>query len=81
MTRLARGFIALVVVVAASAGAEAIAHSPVADAAPASGPPRFSHVVEVFLENETATATWENAADAPNLQKVRAMGAYIPNFF
>ncbi|MBV8303861.1 MAG: hypothetical protein JOZ04_06600 [Acidimicrobiia bacterium] len=43
--------------------------------------PRFSHVVEVFLENEDATATWEDAAKAPALQALRKQGAYIPNFF
>jgi hypothetical protein len=80
MRHLVRCLIALVVVVAASAGVGALGRQPVADAAPAPLP-RFSHVVEVFLENETATSTWENAADAPELQKVRAMGAYIPNFF
>ena len=43
--------------------------------------PRFSHVVEVFLENENATATWEDPAHAPALQELRKQGAYIPNFF
>jgi hypothetical protein len=50
----------------------------VSQAAPAV--PRFSHVVEVFLENESASATWENSANTA-LQQARAMGAYIPNFF
>jgi hypothetical protein len=43
--------------------------------------PRFSHVVEVFLENESATSTWEDAAHAPALQQVRQLGAYIPAFY
>ena len=81
MTRLVRSLTALATVIAAGAGMATATSAPVA-AAPASGPvPRFSHVVEVFLENETATSTWEDAAHAPDLQKVRAMGAYIPSFF
>jgi hypothetical protein len=55
------------------------AFAPRATAAPVV--PRFSHVVEVFLENETATSTWEDAAAAPALQDLRKQGAYIPNFF
>jgi len=43
--------------------------------------PRFSHVVEVFLENETATSTWEDPVHAPALQELRKQGAYIPSFY
>jgi hypothetical protein len=43
--------------------------------------PRFSHVVELFLENENATATWESTAAAPHLAQLRTTGAYIPNFY
>ena len=42
--------------------------------------PRFSHVVEVFLENEEAGKTWE-AGGPPHLQAIRQAGLYIPNFF
>ena len=50
--------------------------------APAATPvPRFSHVVEVFLENETATSTWEDPVHAPALQELRKQGAYIPAFY
>lgn len=54
----------------------AMAHTGAATAPP----PRFSHVVEVFLENEGATSTWE-APGYLGLQQVRAQGAYIPNFY
>jgi len=50
-----------------------------ADAAPAV--PKFSHVVEVFLENQNATATWEDPVHAPALQALRKQGAYIANFY
>jgi len=43
--------------------------------------PRFSHVIEVFLENETATSTWEDPVGAPALQQLRKQGVYIPNFY
>ncbi|GAC1479717.1 MAG: alkaline phosphatase family protein [Acidimicrobiales bacterium] len=42
--------------------------------------PRFSHVVEVFLENEGAASTWE-ASSFPGIQAVKATGAYIPQFY
>ena len=70
---------ASVTLFAAAAGMGTVGGTPGAAAAPAV--PRFSHVVEVFLENETATSTWEDAAHAPALQQVRALGAYIPNFY
>jgi hypothetical protein len=72
---------------AAVAGAVALLavglFAPLARAAPASSTavPRFSHVVELFLENEDATATWEDTAHAPHLAELRATGAYIPNFY
>jgi hypothetical protein len=42
--------------------------------------PRFTHIVEVFLENEEAGKTWE-AGGAANLQAIRASGLYVPNFY
>lgn len=42
------------------------------------GVPTLDHVVEVFLENESAGVTWESD---PGLRAVAASGAYIPNFF
>jgi phosphatidylinositol-3-phosphatase len=72
-----RAFAALTIL--AAAGGAAIRTAPDSAAAPAV--PRFSHVIEVFLENETATSTWEDAAHAPALQELRKQGAYIPNFF
>lgn len=43
--------------------------------------PRFSHVVNVFLENESATSTFEDAEAAPHLAELRKQGVYLPNFF
>src|SRR3954452_20901789 len=43
--------------------------------------PRFSHVVEVLLEDEDADATFEDAAAAPHLAELRKQGVYLPNFF
>lgn len=43
--------------------------------------PPFTHVVEVMLENESATKTFEDATAAPALQKLRAQGVYVPQFF
>jgi hypothetical protein len=40
--------------------------------------PRFSHVVVVVLENESATETFEKA---PALIALRKKGLYIPNFY
>lgn len=64
-----------------SAGiASAGAHS--ASARSASSPvPRFSHVVEVVLENESAPSTFEDAAAAPHLAALRKTGVYLPNVF
>lgn len=42
--------------------------------------PRFSHVVVVALENESATSTFEST-DAPHLMALRKRGLYIPGFF
>src|SRR5690348_8507126 len=47
-------------------------------ASAALGVPPLDHVVEVFLENESAGVTWESD---PGLQAVAASGTYIPNFF
>jgi hypothetical protein len=43
--------------------------------------PRFTHVVEVMLENESATSTFEDAKAAPHLYALRKRGVYVPNFF
>src|SRR5207247_10318899 len=43
--------------------------------------PRFSHVIEIFLENESATSTWEDPVAAPNLARLRGANAYVPDFF
>ena len=43
--------------------------------------PHFSHVVEVMLENESATSTFEDAKAAPHLAALRKLGVYVPNFF
>jgi hypothetical protein len=42
--------------------------------------PRFSHVVVVALENESATSTFESTA-APHLMALRKQGLYIPGFY
>jgi hypothetical protein len=54
--------------------------TPTAPAAHA-GVPRFSHVVEVMLENESATATFENPKAAPHVAKLMRRGVYIPHFY
>lgn len=43
--------------------------------------PRFSHVVEVMLENESADATFEDSKAAPHLTALRKQGVYVPGFF
>src|SRR5262249_3592398 len=43
--------------------------------------PPFTHVVEVMLENESATSTFEDAKGAPMLAKLRTQGVYVPQFF
>jgi len=43
--------------------------------------PRFSHVVEVMLENESATSTFENPDKAPHLHALLRRGVYLPNFY
>lgn len=67
--------------VAAAAVAAVALLAPPAHAAIGPAVPRFSHVIEVFLENETATSTWENPVSAPALQQLRKQGVYIPNFY
>jgi len=42
--------------------------------------PRFSHVVEVFLENESSSHTWD-AASATYLQHLKTTYAFIPHFY
>jgi len=71
----------LTAAIAATAGLGFAFLVPAAPAAtPRSGVPRFSHVVEVFIENEGAASTWE-ASGFPGIQAVKAMGAYIPQFY
>jgi phosphatidylinositol-3-phosphatase len=45
------------------------------------GVPELSHVVVVFLENESATATFEDPSAAPALATLRKEGSYVPNYF
>jgi len=45
------------------------------------GVPELSHVVVVFLENESATATFEDATAAPALAALRKQGSYVPDYF
>ena len=45
------------------------------------GVPELSHLVVVFLENESATATFEDPTAAPALTTLRRQGAYVPNYF
>jgi hypothetical protein len=60
----------------------AAAGAPVrAGATSAPAVPSFSHVVEVMLENESASATFEDAKAAPRLFALRKRGVYFPNFF
>jgi hypothetical protein len=75
---LRRGLIAALVAASATIG---VAPAAVAPAGAAAAVPRFSHVIEVFLENESAGSTWEDAAGAPALQQLRKQGVYIPNFY
>lgn len=56
--------------------------APSARAASASGGvPAFTHVVEVMLENESATSAFEDPSAAPALAKLRQQGVYLPHFF
>jgi hypothetical protein len=43
--------------------------------------PHFTHVVEVMLENESATATFEDPAAAPHLTALKKRGVYTPSFY
>jgi hypothetical protein len=47
----------------------------------ASGVPAFTHVVEVMLENESASSTFDDTSAAPALAKLRQQGVYLPHFF
>src|SRR5437879_536301 len=69
-TLLLAGLVALLAGVAPAARA----------ATPRPPVPHFSHVVEVFLENEEAGKTWETGGPA-HLQAIRQAGLYIPNFY
>jgi hypothetical protein len=81
--RLSALFVGLVIA-GAAVGLGGVAAAPTSASASAAAAtpqvPHFSHVVELFLENETAMSTWEDAAAAPNLTKLRSQGVYIPNF-
>jgi hypothetical protein len=50
-------------------------------AAPPPTLPRFSHVVVVFLENESATASFEDPTGAPHLAALRRKGLYAPHYY
>ena len=63
----------------AALGATLLVAAPVRATTPPAVP-RFSHVVEVFLENEEAGKTWEDGGPA-HLQAIRQAGLYVPNFF
>ena len=43
--------------------------------------PKLSHIMEVFLENETATQTFENPTLEPSLAALVKQGSYVPNFY
>src|SRR4051794_3493502 len=84
--RIPRRMSFLLAVVAIAAGAPALhAATPSQSATPvaahARAVPRFSHVVEVMLENESATATFEDATAAPALHKLLSKGLYLPRFY
>src|SRR5439155_27153433 len=69
--------LALPVLPVATVNAASAASPPIARPAV----PRFSHVVEVFLENESAGSTWEDEQAAPHLAALRRENVYIPAFF
>ena len=51
-------------------------------AASGRGVPRFSHVIMVFLENNSANTTFEaGASTAPYFDQLRRSYSYIPNYF
>jgi phosphatidylinositol-3-phosphatase len=52
-----------------------------ASAAGGPGLPGFTHVVEVMLENESASSTFEDSSAAPAVAKLRRQGVYLPHFF
>lgn len=66
---------------AAAVAAFAVLLAPSTAAASASSPtvPRFSHVMEVFLENESSSHTWDAAT--PYLHQLQRQGTFIPNFY
>lgn len=75
-TRRSRAAAVLAVAAALVAAVPALARP--ADPPPV---PHVRHVVEVFLENEQATKTWEDGSTATHLVALRRAGAYIPDFF
>jgi hypothetical protein len=70
-----------VALIAGLALAVAVLASPGAAHAATPGVPAFTHVVEVMLENESATSTFEDPSAAPALAKLRQKGVYLPRFF
>ena len=58
----------------------ASAAAPAAPAAAAGTVPKLSHIMEVFLENETATSTFEDPTNLPALAALVKQGSYVPNF-
>ncbi len=83
MKQAMRRFVAgaAVVVLGSAVGAVGLSGAGPSTAVAAPTVPKFSHVVEVFLENETATSTWEDATHAPHMAELRKTGTYIPNFY
>lgn len=55
---------------------------PVAPAAAAGPPavPHFSHVVELFLENESSSHTWDSSSNQ-YLQQLKREGTFVPDFY
>lgn len=75
------GLLVGLIVMLAAVASPAASRPPARAAASGSGVPSFTHVVEVMLENESATSTFEDPAAAPALAKLRQEGVYVPNFF
>ena len=69
--RLAAG-LGLLALLAVAPAAHAAARPPAV--------PRFDHVVEVILENESATATFEDPSNSA-LQRLKAKGVYFPQYY
>ena len=64
-----------------SAAAAPAATTPATPKPGSHGVPELSHVVVLFLENESATATFENPSAAPALAALQKQGAYVPDYY